>query len=247
VGLDALQIERDVERLYTAAGADFRMPASLLATLRTLARLRHDGLRAVRMTPANDDGDPAGRLRRERVGDRWEYEIELVSASSRSDPATSWLLGHEAGEWRVHHLDAAPPDSPLCEALANNWAGALLVPASAFRIAWDCWDDNDPVDALKAIAEQFGTTIRVAGLRLGEVLDYGVAVINPYAEPLFGRPIVQRRGWLARAPISDAELVRLAWRPDDARRRGWFVRRLERKHRLLIRERPPNWLLEEFW
>lgn len=240
MGLDALQIERDVERLYEAAGVDVCMPASLLGLLRSLARIRHDGLRSVLLVSANDDGDPSGRLRRERVANRWEYEIELVRGRARSSPATSWLLGHEAGEWRVHHLDAAPPESPLCETLANNWAGALLLPARALRIAWDCWDDTDPIDALEAIGEQFGTTMRVAALRLGEVLDYGVAVINPNAEPLFGRPMVQRRGWLARAAIGDNTLVRLAWSPEEARDSGWFVRRLERSNRLLVRERPPD-------
>lgn len=235
MGLDALQIERDVERLYEAAGVDVSMPTSLLGLLRSLAQNRHDGLRSVRLVSANDDGDPAGRLRRERVANRWEYDIEIARGRARSSSAMSWLLGHEAGEWRVHHLDAAPVESPLCESLANNWAGALIIPGRAFRITWECWDDVDPAQAIEAVAEQFGTTLRVAALRLGEVLGYGVAVIDLWPDADCARPRTQRRGWLANAPVGNGDLVRLAWAPSDAAERGWSIVRLSRGSRALVR------------
>lgn len=231
--VDAYFIESDVECLYREAGVDVRYAGSLPKVLRNLVEARFQGLRAVRFVPANDDNDngPLGQLRRIRAEGRWAYEIELVRTDQLSAIALLWLLGHETGEWRVHALEAAPPESTLCEQLANNWAGALIVPRRALEIAWDCWG----VDLVR-LAEQFRTSQRVVALRLGEALDFGVAVIDGRAEPLFGRPLVQRRGWLAQAPAlcSDGALLRLAASPDQARERGWTVARDGRSRRVIL-------------
>lgn len=219
--MDALQIESDVEQLYRAAGVDPALPASLSRVLAILSMLQHHGLRQVRYVSANDDGQPPGRLRRERVDGRWVYDIELVVDDLASRIARQWLLGHEAGEWRVHFLDAAPPESQLCEQLANNWAGALLVPARALRVSWEAWDGAP--NALTMAAAMFDVSERIFALRLGEVLDHGVAVVDLRSEPLFGRPYVQRRGWVARSDIRDRALADMAAHPAKAKENGWRV------------------------
>lgn len=234
--VDALQIESDVEQLYRAAGVDPALPASLSRVLAILSMLQHHGLRQVRYVSANDDGQPPGRLRRERVDGRWLYDIELVVDDLVSRIARQWLLGHEAGEWRVHFLDAAPPESQLCEQLANNWAGALLVPARALRVSWEAWDGAP--NALTMAAAMFDVSERIFALRLGEVLDHGVAVVDLRSEPLFGRPYVQRRGWLARLPVNDRTLARLASHQSEARERGWKVLWSAGALRIIARERP---------
>lgn len=238
VVVDAYFIESDVEQLYREAGVDVRYAGSLPQVLSILVEARFQGLCAVRFVPANDDNDggPLGRLRRVRVDDRWAYEIELVRTDQLSTVALLWLLGHETGEWRVRVLDAAPPESPLCEQLANNWAGALIVPRRALEIAWDCWGTD-----LVRLARQFRTSQRVVALRLGEALEFGVAVIDFRAEPLFGRPLVQRRGWLAlaAATVSDGALLRLARVPEQAREQGWTVSR-DQRSRVVILVRAPR-------
>lgn len=232
VGVAAIEIERDVERLYTAVGADPRMASSLPAILRALALERHDGLIDVRLVDAAND---APRARLQVLGPRSarEYVIEVSNeVVARPRPAAlAWLLAHEAGEWRVDVHRAADDGDALRERLANNWAGALLAPARALELAYDCWGFD-----LAVIAEQFDVTKRVAALRLGEALEHGVAVIDPRAEPLWDRPVVQRRGWLAGAHVADAELMRLAWDLAAAERHGWRVTRIERGVRVLWRE-----------
>jgi len=232
VGLEAIEIERDVERLYAAVGADPRVASSLPAILRALAKERHDGLIDVRLVDAANDA-PGARLQVLGPRSAREYVIEVSNevVARRRPTALAWLLAHEAGEWRVDVHRAADDGDAMRERLANNWAGTLLAPARAVELAYDCWGAD-----LAAIAEQFGITRRVAALRLGEALGHGVAIVDPRAEPLWDRPFVQRRGWLAGAHVADAELVRLAWHRDAAERGGWRVARIERGARVLWRE-----------
>lgn len=236
--MDALQIESDVEQLYGAAGEDPAYPASLPRVLAILSMFRHQGLRQVRYVAANDDDQSPGRLRRERVDGRWLYDIEIAVDALRSPVARQWLLGHEAGEWRVHYLDAAPAESRLCEQLANNWAGALLVPARALRASWASYEGSPK--SLARAAATFGVTERILALRLGEVLDHGIVVVDMRAEPLFGRPFVQRRGWVARAQIGDRELARLATHLGEAKERGWKLLRSDGALRILWQESASN-------
>jgi len=80
---------------------------------------------------------------------------------------------------------------------------ALQVPVVAFFAV--NWLPLDPRHALLVLA-----------LRLGEALGHGVAVIDSHSEPLFGTPYVQRRVWLAAAPVGDSEIICLAWTPADS-------------------------------
>jgi hypothetical protein len=146
--------------LYELAGADPSEPPGPVALARAV--LGSDGIELVPSRIVMRDAALA------RVGDRWRIYVR------RSLPAERLTFGvaHELAEW----LYRSSQDDLLEEA-CNALAGALIVPAPAFRrvLAWS----SDFGEAFRQAAEAYRTTPSCAVLRLGEATGRPVALVTP--------------------------------------------------------------------
>lgn len=87
-----------------------------------------------------------------------------------SEVRANFALGHELGEWRLHEIRYEEPDrESVCDAIA----GCLVCPRVAFQGAVRVVGSD-----FVQLAQGFGTSQTVVGLRYGETTGHPVVVVT---------------------------------------------------------------------